>query len=260
MTLATSTATRAVAVIPARFASVRFPGKMLADRTGKPLIQHVWERARLAARVQRVVIATDDQRIAEAVKRFGGEALMTRSDHPNGTSRIAEVASCLDAGLLINVQGDEPEIDPALIDRLVELLEEKPECPMATLAAPLAASPNDPNVVKVVLRRDGTAMYFSRSEIPFDRDKTRDVALLRHIGLYGYRREFLPRYAAMPETPLERCEKLEQLRALEHGVSIAVAVVDAAVHGIDTPEQYEAFVARCVKAAGGAADAARQRP
>lgn len=256
---------RAVAVIPARFASVRFPGKMLADRTGKPLIQHVWERARLATGVERVVVATDDPRIADAVSRFGGESMMTRADHPNGTSRIAEVAARIDAPLLINVQGDEPEIDPVLIDRLVALLNARPECPMATLASPLSrprledlgqtepaertvrsarSEADDPNVVKVVLRCDGTAMYFSRSCIPFDRDGAGAVTPLRHIGLYGYRREFLPRYAALPETPLERCEKLEQLRALEHGVPIAVAVVDATVHGIDTPEQYEAFVER----------------
>lgn len=243
----------AVAVIPARLASSRFPGKMLADRTGKPLVQHVWERVRLARRIDRVIVATDDQRIADAVRGFGGDAAMTRADHPNGTTRIAEVAAALDSDLVINVQGDEPEIDPTLIDRLVALLDERPDCPMATLASPCrdAADFANPNVVKVVLRRDGTAMYFSRAAIPFDRDGDSAATPLRHVGIYGYRRAFLPRYISLPETPLERSEKLEQLRALEHTVPIAVAVVDAAVHGIDTPEQYEAFVGRWAAARPG---------
>ncbi|MFO0874615.1 MAG: 3-deoxy-manno-octulosonate cytidylyltransferase [Phycisphaerales bacterium] len=245
----------AVAIIPARFASSRFPGKMLADRTGKPLVQHVWERVRLARRVDRVIVATDDARIADAVRTFGGEATMTRADHPNGTTRIAEVAASLDSELVVNVQGDEPEIDPALIDRVVELLDDRPDCPMATLAAPCMDATDfaNPNIVKVVLRRDGTALCFSRAPIPFDRDRAGEVAPLRHIGIYGYRRDFLPRYVAMPETPLERCERLEQLRALEHGVPIAVAIVDATVHGIDTPEQYDRFVDRCAAAAAAAA-------
>jgi len=242
----TAPACGACAVIPARLASTRFPEKMLAAATGKPLVQHVWERARLARRIDRVIVATDDRRIAEAVAAFGGEAVMTRSDHVSGTTRIAEVAAGLDIALVINVQGDEPEVDPALIDRLVELLEERPDCPMATLATELDA-PEDfrnPNVVKLVRRLDGTALYFSRSPIPCDRDATGAALPLRHLGLYGYRREFLFKYASLAESPLERTERLEQLRALEHGVPIAVAVVSAQGQGIDTPEQYAAFVER----------------
>ena len=239
----------AVAIIPARLASSRFPGKMLADRTGKPLVQHVWERVRQARRISRILVATDDRRIADEVTRFGGEAVMTRADHPNGTTRIAEVAATLDAALVVNVQGDEPEIDPGLIDRVVTLLEERPDCPMATLATPVqqAADADDPNVVKVVRRFDGTAIYFSRSRIPFDRDGSREVTPLRHVGLYGFRRDFLLRFVEMPESPLEKSERLEQLRAIEHGVAISVAVVEAAGHGIDTPEQYEAFVRRSLE-------------
>lgn len=225
---------------------------MLASATGKPLVQHVWEQVRRARRVDRVIVATDDLRIAEAVAGFGGEAVLTRSDHVSGTTRIAEVAEGLDVPLVINVQGDEPEIDPTIIDRLVELLERRPDCPMATLASPLGgdAEAGDPNVVKVVLATDGRALYFSRSRIPFDRDGDGPAPLLRHLGLYGYRRDFLARYAALPETPLERSERLEQLRALEHGVPIAVAIVEACGEGIDTPEQYERFVRR-VQARGG---------
>ncbi len=242
----------AIAVIPARFGSTRFPGKMLAAETGRPLILHVLDQVRRARRVTRVIVATDDQRIAAVVRGAGGEALLTRADHPNGTSRIAEVAATIEDSphdsLIINVQGDEPEIDPALIDRLVELLHARPDCPMATLASPITDEDDaaNPHIVKVVCRHDGTALYFSRSRIPFDRDGagTPDSKALRHIGLYGYRREFLARYVTLSETPLERSEKLEQLRALEHGHAIAVGLVDATVHGIDTPEQYAAFVAR----------------
>jgi 3-deoxy-manno-octulosonate cytidylyltransferase (CMP-KDO synthetase) len=184
------------------------------------------------------------------VRGFGGECIMTRSDHPNGTSRIAEAAESIDAPILVNVQGDEPEMDPSLIDLAVETLVKHPECPMATVAAPFGAGEpaDDPNVVKVVLDRRGRAMYFSRALIPFDRDGTRapESQPLKHVGLYVYRREFLAQYAALPPTPLEQTEQLEQLRALEHGFAIAVAIAPAPTqsHGIDTPEQYEAFVKR----------------
>ena len=238
-----------IAVIPARFASSRFPGKMLADRTGKPLIQHVWERAKQAKQVRRVIVATDDQRIFEAVRRFGGEAMMTRADHANGTSRIAEVAETIDAPILVNVQGDEPDVDPALIDLAIQTLEKHRDCPVATLASPFAPGedPANPNIVKVVIDRFGRAMYFSRSLIPFNRDASAppiDAHPLKHVGLYVYRREFLPVYASLPPAPLEQAERLEQLRILEHGHAIAVAVAQAHHHGIDTPEQYEAFVRR----------------
>ncbi len=241
----------ALAVIPARYASTRFPGKPLADRTGKPLIQHVVEQVRQAKRVGRIIVATDDQRIADAVTAFGGEAVMTRDDHPNGTCRIAEVVQALlndgqDVGLVLNVQGDEPLIEPAVIDQLVDGLVNDPDAPMATLASSFAndENPADPNIVKLVVDQRGRAMYFSRSLIPFDRDgSASDTARpLKHPGLYAYRPDFLLKYVDLPPTPMEQVEKLEQLRALEHGYPIAVVHADVRHHGIDTPEQYEAFV------------------
>src|SRR5262245_4106002 len=228
------------AIIPARFDSVRFPGKVLADRTGKPLIQHVYERARLAKLINRIIVATDDERIAKAVKSFGGEATMTRRDHPNGTSRIAEAAQHLDADIIVNVQGDEPEIEPKLIDLAIQTLIDHPDCPVATLASPFSTNEDaaNPNIVKVVVDQRGQALYFSRALIPFERD-SKTVANhskpLKHVGLYVYRREFLPRYVALRPTPLEQAEKLEQLRILEHGYSIAIAIGEAHSHGIDTP-------------------------
>ncbi|MEX0777031.1 MAG: 3-deoxy-manno-octulosonate cytidylyltransferase [Phycisphaeraceae bacterium] len=246
----------ALAVIPARYGSTRFPGKPLAKDTGKYLIQHVVEKAGQALRIKRVVVATDDQRIFDAVKSFGAEAVMTRADHPNGTSRIAQViASPAFAGfsIIVNVQGDEPDIEPRVIDELVEGLTVDTEAPMATLASPFAddEDPADPNIVKVVLatvKGRHRALYFSRSLIPYDRDRsTADLdrkLYLKHPGLYAYRRDFLPRYVALPPTPLEQTEQLEQLRALEHGHAIALVKTMVRHHGIDTPEQYEAFVQR----------------
>jgi 3-deoxy-manno-octulosonate cytidylyltransferase (CMP-KDO synthetase) len=240
-----------IAIIPARYDSVRFPGKPLANRTGKPLIQHVYERVMRARLVQRVIVATDDERIRDAVNTFGGEAVMTRRDHPNGTSRIAEAVVLLkcEASIIVNVQGDEPEIEPSLIDLAIETLVNHPECAVATLASPFASTedPSNPNIVKVVIDRQERALYFSRAQIPFVRDQKSDQEqspALKHVGLYVYRREFLPKYVALPETPLERAEKLEQLRMLEHGYKIAVAIGEAHFHGIDTPEQYDAFVMR----------------
>ncbi|MEM9416208.1 MAG: 3-deoxy-manno-octulosonate cytidylyltransferase [Planctomycetota bacterium] len=245
---------QALAVLPARYASTRLPGKPLLAETGKPLIQHVVERVTQAERVGRVIVATDDERIFDAVAAFGGEAVMTRADHPNGTSRLAEVVGqlgCTGDELVLNVQGDEPEIDPGVIDALVDAMLRDAEAPMGTVAAPLT-EPTDianPNVVKVVCDRRGRALYFSRSPIPFERDPQTDAAqrpaYLRHLGLYAYRAAFLPVYAALPTTPLEDAEKLEQLRALEHGHAIRVIQTDHAHSGIDTPEQYAAFVARC---------------
>ena len=247
----------ALAVIPARYASTRFPGKPLADKTGKPLIQHVVEQVRLAKRVGRIIVATDDARIADAVAAFGGEAMMTRDDHPNGTCRIAEVVTRLrtDAeqdgaaqlpGVVLNVQGDEPLIEPAVIDQLVDGLINDADAPMATLASSFAndENPTDPNIVKLVVDQRGRAMYFSRSLIPFDRDGSASEASrpLKHPGLYAYRPDFLLKYVDLPPTPMEQVEKLEQLRALEHGYPIAVVRADVRHHGIDTPEQYAAFV------------------
>lgn len=241
-------ATGAVAIIPARLASTRFPRKVLADATGMPLIWHVYERAKLAPSVSRVVIATDAQEVADVVRARGGEVVMTSVDHPNGTSRLAEAAAKLGLApdqIVVNVQGDEPELDPLAIDHAVAAIE-KTGAPVATVATPLesAADAANPAIVKVVLRLDGTALYFSRAMIPFDRDASCAAGPLRHLGLYVYRAGFLARYVQLEPTPLERTEMLEQLRVLEHGHSIAVAVVATRSEGIDTPEQYAAFVAR----------------
>ena len=234
------------AIIPARYASRRFPGKVLADRTGMPLIQHVYEQVRRAELVERVLVATDDRRIIEAVQAFGGEAVMTRGDHPNGTSRIAEVATTVTADLIANVQADEPEIEPELVDTAIRCLDGHPGCPVATLASPFTQDedPADPNIVKVVVDAAGRALYFSRAMIPHDPDGDAGQPPLKHLGMYVYRRDFLLEFARLAPTPLERIERLEQLRVLEHGHDIAVAIVNAQYHGIDTPEQYDEFVAR----------------
>ena len=249
----------AIAVIPARYDSTRFPGKPLADKTGKPLIQHVIEQVRRAKQVVRIIVATDDQRIADAVRACGSEAIMTKKDHPNGTSRIAEVVKKLKAeyrekdqllpGVIVNVQGDEPEVEPEIIDKLIIGLGKDTKAPMATLASDFAENedPHDPNIVKLIVNQKGHAMYFSRSLIPFDRDGKGDVKPLKHPGLYAYRPDFLLQYVELEETPLERSESLEQLRAIEHGYPIAVIKATINHHGIDTPEQYEDFVARISK-------------
>lgn len=251
---------KAVGVIPARMASSRFPGKVLADRTGKPLVQHVWEAARRAACLERVVIATDDERVVAAAAGFGAEAVLTSPEHPNGTSRLAEAAAKLGLparAIVVNVQGDEPELDAGLIDAAVEALVRN-GAPAATVAVPFGEGEDaaDPNVVKVVLRLDGTAMYFSRALIPFVRDPRQGPhpRPLKHIGLYVYRREFLDEYVRLEPTALERAESLEQLRVLAHGHAMAVAVCEGRPHGgIDTPEQYEAFVRRWAARGGASA-------
>jgi 3-deoxy-manno-octulosonate cytidylyltransferase (CMP-KDO synthetase) len=237
------------AVIPARYASVRFEGKLIARQTGKYLIQHVYERACRAKLIDGVLIATDDERIARACDEFGAPWRMTRRDHPSGTDRIAEVVADLSAGIIVNVQGDEPEIDPGHIDRAVELLRSDSGADMSTLAAPFGPDEgvNNSNVVKVVMNRAGRALYFSRSVIPYYRDgeaASKSGGHYKHLGLYAYRREVLLRLSRMSPTPLERAEKLEQLRALENGMAIAVGVVEHDAQGIDTPEQYEQFVDR----------------
>jgi 3-deoxy-manno-octulosonate cytidylyltransferase (CMP-KDO synthetase) len=237
----------AVVLIPARFGSTRFPAKMVADRTGRPLVQHVVDRAKLCRRVDRVVVATDDPRIAAALRPFGTDVVLTSPDHQSGTDRIAEVAAALAADVIINVQGDEPEIEPELIDALVDRMASDPSLKMATAATPFppGADPADPNLVKVVTTTDGRAIYFSRSVIPHRRDADGPVpAYYLHLGIYAYRRSFLLQYAGWPQTRLELAEKLEQLRAVERGVPIHVLHVDRPTHGIDTPQQYEAFVRR----------------
>ena len=245
----------AVALIPARYASTRFPGKPLAAETRRPLIQHVVERLAGCETVSRVVVATDDARIHDAVRGFGGEAVMT-GEHENGTARLAEAAGLLNLSetqIVVNVQGDEPEIPPTTVDRLVAGLAADPAADMATLAAPFADGENinDPNVVKLVVTRQNRALYFSRSPIPFDRDGVGTHTLYKHPGCYAYRHRFLRTYAGLPPTPLETAEKLEQLRVLEHGHAIAVVHAPAPHPGIDTPAQYEAFVTRWRAAGGG---------
>jgi 3-deoxy-manno-octulosonate cytidylyltransferase (CMP-KDO synthetase) len=242
-----------VAVIPARFASTRLPGKPLLSDTGRPLIQHVVEAARRAKSLDRVLVATDDERIADAVAGFGGEFVMTRADHPTGTDRVAEVATGLaEARIIVNLQGDEPEISGAALDRVVALLDGDPEAPMATLATPIRSEAvyRDPSCVKVVLSRTGRALYFSRSAIPHYRDglpnpaQTEPPLAYLHLGLYAYRRDFLLGLASLPRSPLEAAERLEQLRVLQAGHPIAVGLVDEPSIGIDTPGDYRRFVER----------------
>lgn len=245
--MALSSNQRVAAIIPARYTSARLPGKPLLMLAGRPMICHVVDRASKAQRIDRVIVATDDQRIVEAVESCGGEAMLTRADHPNGTSRIAEVADTLDDDYqaIVNVQGDEPTIEPEVIDALVDRFGGGQE-PMATLASPFSSDedPADPNIVKVVINRIGQALYFSRALVPYDRDVTSMATPLKHPGMYIYRRDFLQTYIRLPATPLELSEQLEQLRALEHGYPIGVLVRAVAHHGVDTPEQYEALKAR----------------
>jgi 3-deoxy-manno-octulosonate cytidylyltransferase (CMP-KDO synthetase) len=239
---------RVAVVIPARFASSRLPGKPLLRETGKYLIQHVYERACEAKCASDVFVATDDQRIFDAVREFGGHPIMTRADHASGTDRVAEVATHLAANVLINVQGDEPQIDPADIDLLAELMRD-PTSDMATLAVPITDPDayTSPNVVKVVCDDRGRALYFSRSPIPFVRDGTPDFCaspprFLQHLGIYAYRRPFLLQIASTPPHPLEQSEKLEQLRVLGTGGTISVGIVAESHRGVDTPADYAEFV------------------
>jgi len=231
---------KTIGIIPARWASSRLPGKPLADLCGKPVIQHVYEQCLKARSLAQIIVATDDERILNAVAAFGGEAVMTASEHPNGTSRVAEVAARIECDYVINIQGDEPMIDPRVIDQLADVLVHADE-PMATLSAPFASAEEaaEPNNVKVVVDRKGRALYFSRSVIPFARCGT--PVVFKHIGIYGYRKDFLPVYLHLAETPLAEAESLEQLRVLEHGYNIAVAVSnypDRGV-GINTPHDLE---------------------
>jgi 3-deoxy-manno-octulosonate cytidylyltransferase (CMP-KDO synthetase) len=239
---------RVAIVIPARFASTRLPGKPLLRETGKFLIQHVYERAVEARCAADVIVATDDERIFDAVRGFGGRAVMTRADHPSGTDRVAEVAAHLTAAAVVNLQGDEPQIEPGAIDLLAGLLDD-PASDMATLAVPIADAETyrSPNVVKVVCDDRGRALYFSRSPIPMVRDGEPDFAarparFLQHLGIYAYRRDFLLRIAAAPPHPLEQSEKLEQLRVLGTGGTIKVGIVPHAHRGVDTPADYAEFV------------------
>lgn len=225
--------------IPARYGSTRLPGKPLLPIAGRPMIEHVYARVARARGLARVVVLTDDERIARAVEAFGGEWEMTPADCASGTDRIAWAARHWDASAVINVQGDEPLIDPEGISRLAGHLAAHPEDAVATLATPAEDHEmGNPNAVKVVLARDGSALYFSRSPIPYPRQEGGAVPL-KHLGIYGYQREALLRLAELPPTPLERSESLEQLRALENGIRIRVLVVDRGSQGVDTAEDLE---------------------
>ena len=252
---------RVLACIPARYGSTRFAGKVLARDTGKFFIQHTWEQACLAKLPQKVIIAADDERIIAAADTFGAECVLTSTEHKNGTDRIAEAVADMEVDIVVNIQADEPEIDPQNIDLLAQLLIDNPDCPMATLAADFQNPDQvtDPNIVKVVVtsieHRASSigahrAIYFSRAPIPYDREKSgigETRQYLRHIGIYAYRKEFLLKITALPQSRLEKIEKLEQLRAIENGYSILVGKVAHTCDGIDTPEQYADFVKRYKK-------------
>ncbi|OQX95284.1 3-deoxy-D-manno-octulosonate cytidylyltransferase [candidate division KSB1 bacterium 4572_119] len=237
----------AVGIIPARYQSARFPGKPLADILGKTMIQRVYEQALKAVRLSRVIVATDDERIYKEVKRFGGLVEMTSKDAANGTERLAEVAANLDCSLVVNIQGDEPLINPDVIDQLVDLMMENPGAPVGTLVKKITSVDvlKNPNIPKVVLDKNKNALYFSRSLIPFDRNET-DLAVslkndnyYQHIGIYIYQKDFLLKFIQLPESQLEQIEKLEQLRILENGFKIKTALTDRESIGVDVPEDLE---------------------
>ncbi|MGB2403219.1 MAG: 3-deoxy-manno-octulosonate cytidylyltransferase [Akkermansiaceae bacterium] len=227
-------------IIPARWGSTRFPGKPLHPIAGKPLVQHVWERAQHCKRLDQITIATDDERILDTARGFGAHAVLTSEDHPTGTDRIAEaVTSYPDAAYVINIQGDEPLIEPSLIDELATALHQNPGISMATAANPIEdqEAMNDPNVVKCVLTQNGEALYFSRSPIPYQRADSPELKLYRHKGIYAYRRDFLEKFVIWPPSPLELAESLEQLRALENNARIKVLITSDDSIGVDTIEQ-----------------------
>lgn len=228
---------QALGVIPARYGATRFPGKPLATLCGKPMIQCVYERAKQATLLDRIIIATDDERIAAAVRQCGGEAVMTPSALPSGTDRVAAVARDLAFEVIVNIQGDEPLMEPAMIDQVVQALTDDPQLPIATLCKRLTAAEDiaNPNVVKVARDARDRALYFSRSPIPFKRG-TVQPTYWKHLGIYGYRKASLLQFVACPPTPLEQAEQLEQLRALEHGMRIGVFETAHDTIAVDTPE------------------------
>ena len=240
MNTSTETSTHVIGIIPARWASTRFPGKPLHIIAGKPLVQHVWERCQSCSNLDRIVVATDDLRIFKTAQAFGAEVVMTSAEHPTGTDRIAEAAATFsEATHLINIQGDEPLIEPSLIDQLAESLLADSDIAMATAANEIDddALVNDPNVVQVVLRLDGDALYFSRSPLPFRRSESPALKLYRHKGIYAYRKDFLEQFVTWEPSPLELAESLEQLRALENGARIKVIITDDTSGGVDTLDQ-----------------------
>ena len=228
---------KTAAIIPARMGSTRFPGKVLANLGGKPIVQWVWERTK-ASKADEVIVASDSEEVIRAVQAFGGNAQMTSPNHPSGSDRIWEVASKLDCDIIINVQGDEPFMEPSVIDGLIDVMQESPAPDMATVVVPSTREQiaNNPNSPKVVVSADNTALYFSRSPIPFLREGGTDMPLYKHWGIYAYSRAALSKFVSLPESPLEKCEKLEQLRALENGMKIKVIKTNFQSIGIDTPE------------------------
>jgi 3-deoxy-manno-octulosonate cytidylyltransferase (CMP-KDO synthetase) len=240
---------KVLACIPARYGSTRFPAKVLAKDTGKFLIQHTYERALLAKTVDKVLIATDSEEVRRACESFGATCVMTSVDHQSGTDRIAEAVADIDVEIIVNLQADEPEIDPADIDYLAKLLLDKPYYPMATLVAEFQTEEkiSDPNIVKVITDSNNNAIYFSRSVIPFDREAGgvgKVDGFLRHLGIYAYTKDFLLKITSLPQTSLEKTEKLEQLRVIENGFAILVGKVKHTCDGIDTLQQYAEFVKR----------------
>lgn len=238
----------AIGVIPARYASTRFEGKVLADLGGKPVIQHVYERAKQAKMLDDLVVACDDGRVKAAVLKFGGKAILTSPDQPTGTDRLTEVVNPIDVKVVVNIQGDEPFVQPTMIDQIVlALLNNNSKTGMATVIKKIEDEKElyDPNVVKVITDKDGYALYFSRNFIPFVRDRKAGAPILeahtfyKHIGLYGYTKDFLFTFKNLPKSKLEEAEKLEQLRALEHGYRIKTIITKFDTVGIDTPEDLE---------------------
>lgn len=237
------TAPRIVGLIPARLAATRLPNKPLIDIAGKPMVQHVWERARQVRGMSQVAVATPDEEIARAVEAFGGQAIMTSASHRSGTDRLAEAASILGLeaqDIVVNIQGDEPLIQPAAIEAVLAPLLEDSTLPMSSLMCPCPEYDLDsPACVKVVVGLNGEALYFSRARLPYRRNPDGPAIVMQHCGLYAYRRWFLAAFAALPPTPLEQTEALEQLRALEHGYRIRLVRIENAPVGVDTPEDLE---------------------
>ena len=230
-----------IAVIPSRYASTRLPGKPLVDICGKPMVQHVYERVRRVSLFDEVLVATDNERIANVVEAFGGAACMTSPDCPSGSDRLIEVAKSHPADVYVNVQGDEPLVEPASIEKLARVMLDDPSLQMGTLCYPISAEQaQNPNLVKVVRAHNGNALYFSRSPIPFPRSGGIAPQYFGHLGMYAYRREFLMNFGSLPYSPLENTEKLEQLRVLQAGIAIRVLEVEATGPGVDTPEDLEA--------------------
>ena len=252
---------KAVGIIPARWGSTRFPGKALHLISGKPLLRHVWARCQRAKKLDKLIIATDDFRIAEAAFEWGAEVAMTSSNHASGTDRIAEVAKKMkEFAHVVNIQGDEPLIDPKLIDRLVREMQRDKKLEMITAAHPFADARDaaSPHQVKVVVNQHGDALYFSRAAIPFVRDDSKQPQYFRHQGIYGYTRDLLLRFVRWKTSPLERAESLEQLRPLENGVRIQVVMTGSGSPGVDTPEDAKAVAASLCEAQGRRPAASRR--